>query len=504
MLPEAPDSVTFSFDEPVTLPSGGVQMFDSAGDLVEGEAVSRDKVITTDLPATLADGTYVVVWRAISADGHPIAGSLTFSIGVPSPVVAPPKLPEVDTGGVRTVLSITQGIGYVGLLVAVGLVLFVSWTLRGVRVDPRVREHLLRVAWAASGLAVLAAGFAIPLSGAYQQGLGLAQLGEAEVVDLALVGDDLLVFGLQAGGLLLALSSLQHPRVAAVGAGAAGLSPVLVGHSRAIEPVWLLISTDVLHLSAGAVWLGGLLGLALTLGALSGRAHDAALVLSRFSAQAATALGLLAVTGTLMATQILGGWSPLFDTDYGRLVMIKVAIALVVASVAGFNRFLVLPGVREGMGHGQSRTAALRVRQTVRAEAGLLVVLLGVTGFLVNQSPREIAPVRTPVDSRVSVGLLPEAKVLATLAPGLRGPNTLTIQVQDEAGEPLDSFAEPSISIRAADDSVDLGPQAVVPAAAGTYTSEIVLPTPGTWLVQVSLRTSEFDNPVTTVEITVR
>ena len=351
---------------------------------------------------------------------------------------------------------------------------------------------------------MLASAFTIPLSGAYQQGLGLAQLGEADAVDLALVGDDLLVFGLHVAGLLVALTLLARPRIAIAGAAVAGLSPILVGHTRAIEPVWLLITTDVLHLAAGAIWLGGLVGLTVTLGSLSGRERDAALVLSRFSTLAASALGLLAVTGTLMGAQILGGWSPLFDTTYGRLLLVKVSIAAIVAGLAGFNRFRLLPGVTTGVGHDGRRAAALRVRDAVRVEAALLVVLLGVTGFLVNQSPREVAPVREPVESRVSVGLLPEAKVLATLAPGLRGTNTLAIQVQDEAGEPLDSFAEPSISIRAADESVDLGSQAVVPAAAGTYTSKVVLPTPGLWLVQVSLRFSEFDNPVTTVEITVR
>lgn len=503
VLPDVPDVVTFTFDEPVSLPSNGVQVFDAAGEPVEARGTSRDEVITTDLPDALDDGSYVVVWRAISADGHPIAGSLTFSIGAPSPVVEAPRLPDVDPAGVRTVLSITQALGYVGLLVAVGLALFLIWTVRGVRIAATVRERLVRVAWSAAGLALLASACTIPLSGAYQQGLALTQLGEADAVDPALIGDDVVVFGLQAVGLILALSVLSRPRVATAGALVAGLSPVLVGHSRAIEPVWLLVTTDALHLAAGATWLGGLIGLTLTLGSLSGRERDAALVLSRVSAAAATALALLAITGTLMGAQILGGWSPLFETTYGRLLLVKVAIAALVAGIAGFNRFRLLPGVREG-GHSARRSAAMRVRRVVRVEAGMLVVLLGVTGFLTNQSPRAVESARAPVPSRVSVGLFPEAKVLATVSPGRRGPNTVTIQVQDDAGEPLDAFAEPSISIRSADDSVDLGPQAVTPAAAGTYTAEVVLPTAGTWVIQVSLRISEFDNPVTSVEITVR
>ncbi len=128
--------------------------------------------------------------------------------------------------------------------------------------------------------------------------------------------------------------------------------------------------------------------------------------------------------------------------------------------------------------------------------------MLGLTGFLVNQSPREDpAAARRPVASRVSVGVVPDAKVLATIAPGRRGPNTVTVQVQDDAGEPLDGFAAPTLSVRGGD--VDLGAVPVVPVAAGTYQAEVVFPAAGTWELQVSLKESEFDNPVTTVEVEV-
>lgn len=402
----------------------------------------------------------------------------------------------------RIVLSVFQGLGYAGLLVATGLVLFLVWAARGVRLADAARRRLGVVLWSATGVALLAAAADIPLSGAYQQGLGLTQLGESAAVDPTIVGDHLLVFLVQLTGLAIALSNLDRPRVAVLGAAAAAVSPAAVGHTRATEPVWLLVTTDALHLAAGAVWLGGLVGLALTLQALSGREKDAALVLSRFSVVAAGLLGLLAVTGTLQGWRILGGWAPLFDTTYGRLLLVKVAIAAVVALVAGWNRWRLLPAATAGLGHSNRRGAALRVRDAVRVEAVLLVVLLGVTGFLTNESPREDETTRAPVASRVEVGVLAEddgTKVLATMAPRTRGPNTIVVQVQDQAGEPLDGFTEPTVSVTSADGSVDLGLQAVVPTAAGTYSVETVIPAPGSWVVQVSLRASEFDNPVTTV-----
>ena len=523
VLDATPDVVTFTFDEAVSLPASAVQVFDATGEPVESESAARDKLVTTDLPEELADGSYVVVWRAISADGHPIAGSLTFAIGAPSAEVA---APQVETGGedagVSRALSVAQGLSYVGLLLAAGLVLFLAWVVVGARLEDAVRGRLVRLAWVATGAALLGGVATIPLSGAYQQGLGLSQLGESSAVDLTLVGDQVMIVAIQAVGLVVALVLLAPPRAMprlAIGcAAAAALSPALVGHSRAIDPTWLIVTTDVLHLAAGATWLGGLVGLAFTLRALSGRERDAALVLSRFSAVAATSLGLLAVTGVLMGWRILDGWSPLVETTYGRLLLVKVAIAAVVAAAAGWNRWRLLPGATgtgadgRGAGHTQRRGAVLRVRGAVRVEAVLLVGLLGVTGFLTNQSPRaEAAADRAPQASRVQVGVLTDdpapgsgAKVLATMDPQTSGPTTVTVQVQDQSGEPVDGFTAPTVSLATQDGSVDLGQQPVVPTAAGTYVVETVLPTPGTWEVQVSLRASEFDNPVTTVEFEVK
>ena len=373
--------------------------------------------------------------------------------------------------------------------------------MRGLRLGETAEDRLAKVRWSGFGLLVVAGAFAIPVNGAYQQGLGLSGLGEQDAVSLTLVGDDLVVLGLQVVGLLVALTA----RRAVVVTGAAAVAVVaaaVVGHTRAYEPVPLLVVTDMLHLAAGTAWLGGLVGLALALRGLSGRGRDAALALSRFSTLAATVLALLVATGSLMTWRILGSWGGFVDTTYGRLLLVKIGVVAVVALLAAWNRFRLLPRVSGGIGHDAVRSGALAVRNAVRIEAVLIVGVLGLTGFLVNQSPNEDpAASRRPVPSRVSVGVVPDAKVLATLAPGRRGPNTVTVQVQDETGEPLDGFAAPTLAVRS--DDVDLGAVPVVPVAAGTYQAQVVFPAPGTWELQVSLKESEFENPVTTVEVEV-
>ena len=96
VVPEAPDVVTFTFNEPVSLAGDSIQAYDAAGEPVDVDASARDEVVTADLADDLADGTYVVAWRVVSSDGHPIAGSLTFHVGAPSETVVPPRDAPAD------------------------------------------------------------------------------------------------------------------------------------------------------------------------------------------------------------------------------------------------------------------------------------------------------------------------------------------------------------------------------------------------------------------------
>ena len=69
----------------------------------------------------------------------------------------------------------------------------------------------------------------------------------------------------------------------------------------------------------------------------------------------------------------------------------------------------------------------------------------------------------------------------------------MTVQIQDQAGDPVDTFAAPEISV--ASDDVDLGVVPAVPVGAGTYSAEVTVPAPGEWRVQVSLRATRVRQP---------
>jgi len=502
VLPESPGKARLTFDETVSVPAGGVQLFDADGDVVSSEASVRDAVLNVDLPETLADGSYVVSWRVVSADGHPVAGALTFSVGQPSAVVKPPSSPnETSSSSVRGALSAVQGACYLGLFLGAGLMVFAAWLLPPLPRLDVLRRRLARVAQASAAVAVLAGLLQLPLSGAYQQGLDLVDVLSAAAWSGAW-GRELLALLLLAGGLGPAVALLgDRPLsgagrvVVTVGTAVALVSPSLVGHSRAFPPQVLVILTDALHLAVGAVWLGGLVGLAMSLPALAGRARAAAETLGRFSSFAAALLAVLVAAGAVLAWRIVGSWEDLFSTNYGRLLIVKVIIAALAIGIAAWNRYALLPRILAATGNTERREAATEIRRTVSAEASVLVAVLLVTGFLVNQSPRTAPPVIEANRTGVVTGQLGEdLRVLATLSPRARGKNSLTIQLQDLSGEPVEQPRPPTV--RVSSDAVDLGDVQLAPSDAGTFSGETVIPTGGTWRVQVSLRLDEFENPV--------
>lgn len=505
----APDTVTLTFNEPVRLTSQEIAVYDAAGDQVEATSRASGTEVTVGLTsaADLADGTYVVSWNVLSGDGHPISGALTFSVGAPSASVTATPEPQSSSTAVTVVRDAVTVLTYVGLLLAAGLALFLALVLPRAWPGTETRARLRRLLTYAAGAGAAGIVLQVPVAAVYGQGLELADVVSA--FDPGLVVNELVSAALVLVGLGVAVGSASEAppdrtrgRLLAAGAVLALAGPSVVGHTRAFDPSALLVAADVLHLVAGATWLGGLVGLVVSLPALAGREVLAATTLARFSTLAGGLLLAVAATGTFLAWRVVGSWSGLVETRYGWLLLAKVAIALLVAGLGGWNRWRTLPAVTRAVGFGHRERAAAAVTRTVRVEAVLLAALLGVTGVLVNQSPRPEPVTAASGTTGVGAATAGDLRVLAVLDPRRTGSNTLLVQVQDADGEPYDPPANPVVSLRT--EGLDLGTVVVTPIAAGTYRGEVVLPRAGEWEVQVGIALSRFDNPVTTLTLSVR
>src|SRR5262249_41832495 len=83
ILASAPKAVELRFKEAVT--PGAIRRIDGAGRARDEARVSASgETISVAMPADLPQGTAVVSYRVISQDGHPVAGSVIFSVGAPT------------------------------------------------------------------------------------------------------------------------------------------------------------------------------------------------------------------------------------------------------------------------------------------------------------------------------------------------------------------------------------------------------------------------------------
>ena len=152
------------------------------------------------------------------------------------------------------------------------------------------------------------------------------------------------------------------------------------------------IASDILHLLTAAAWVGALVPLALLLGASLTCADAPSLALAREAVERFSTLGIISVSG-LLVTGIINSWailgSPaaLVDTDYGRLLLFKVALFLAMLSLAAVNRFRLTPILQQKLNASAATDAMRHLRAHTILEAALGLLVVAVVGLLGTLSP---------------------------------------------------------------------------------------------------------------------
>ena len=183
-LKSAPASVSITFDEPVSI--SYFHVIDPSGDRVEAGTPTHPggdgTKIAVNLRPGLGDGTYVESWRVISADSHPVAGTVRFVVGN-----GPLAASTVDVSTVNRLTSVVfdavRWVSYAGLALLGGV-----WLLLTVWPAGRVERRARRLVWL--GWAALTAGTAAELlvQGPYAAGQGLGGLFNASSLNTTLHG----------------------------------------------------------------------------------------------------------------------------------------------------------------------------------------------------------------------------------------------------------------------------------------------------------------------------
>ena len=179
---------------------------------------------------------------------------------------------------------------------------------------------------------------------------------------------------------------VESSPVAMAGAAALVASIAFIGHTASTEPRWLVVASAVVHVIAGSLWVAGVAMLAATLWRRHRRGVEleAALLATRFSVAAVGAVAVVAVTGLALGIAILGDLGALFSTEFGRVLIVKVALVGVLVGLGAYNQRVLIPSLeRPGR---RSRSAAHRLRRVVTAEVVTFLAAIAATAALVGSS----------------------------------------------------------------------------------------------------------------------
>ena len=471
----APKAVELRFNEPVS--PAVVTLIDAAGKTRGDVAVSaEDKIVTVRLPQDLPRGTQVISYRIISADGHPVGGSLLFSIGAASTAAALPK-----SGNTVAVLIWLTRVGvYLGLFVGVGGVFFAAWIGQG-NGGGRIMIGALKIGLASAVVSVGLQGLDVldlPLSAitapaTWTTGFNTS-LGPALLIAIVSMAIAWLAWRSPTMTISWVLTS-----VAMLGVGVALAAS---GHAAAASPQWLTRPSLVLHGICVAYWAGALAPLAV----MARRRNDTLpRVLNRFSGVAVPAVGLLALSGLVLAVIQLEHVSALVETRYGIVLLAKLALVVLLLMLAALNRFYLTPFVVADHGNTDSLRASITLECLL-----MLAIFAAVSTWRFTPPPRALDAV---IEAPLAVHIHTDSAMFQVLvSPGAVGGNGFVLQLMNGDGSALSAkeatliLSLPERGIEPIERQAALGPDGY------WHVGGVPLPYPGHWHMRIEALVTDF------------
>jgi copper transport protein len=432
-LAQSPTEVVITFGEQPDPALSTIKVLDTSGQTRAGgrpQPVPGQPVVLRISVPKLPNGVYTVTWQTVSkVDGHLAGGAYAFGVGVSPAGAAVPKT------SVRTPRPSGLAVGsrWIYLSGLIGLLGFAFTELVIRPGDPAWRRlgRGLAAAWLAAAVGAVAITQAqrttahVPLAQVLSSSLGHS---------LKVRGVPLLVCGVFVLVALLAGQRFRRVAVAVLGASAlaAMLADVTTSHAAAAHGwEWFRVGSQWVHVGAVGIWIGGLAGLLVCLGAVS--ADQRSVIARRFSFVAGVAILVVLLTGTLRAVDEIATWHELFHTGFGQVVLIKVTLLGVLAVLGAVNRYRNVPAAKHN---------PRGLRRVGTVELAVVTVVLLATAVLQNLAPaRSAAAPAAPTLRPIAIDAHDFATTIRlhlTVTPGTAGFDQFRLQVANyDTGQPV-------------------------------------------------------------------
>jgi copper transport protein len=495
-----PKQVRLRYSEPVEPRFAIVSVTNAAGDTQTAGSPRRSPTDADTLIVPLkrlGEGWYLVYWRVISVDGHPVRGAFTFAVGPNAGPAAQFAIPSISETAATPRLVTARWVAFLSMMAAIGL--FVLRIAIARPVVARVAGTRLRHVSIAFGTACLVALVAIPvyflLATAEFALRSFWNFGALfPLVRVSAFGrgwlDLELIFALFAVAATIAiwLDRPERPQrsVAALlalagalgAAGAALLVPGTVGHAGQTSPRGLSLAFDWFHLVAGSVWVGGLIGLVVLAASLPATRRVAGLVVSvpRFSNTAFVSVLVLVGAGIGSAVLQLPTFASLWQTSYGKALLVKIALLGAALLLAAVNLLRTVPRFKASTRRPELGSSAASLLRRLIAGESLLVSGAVLAAAVLSSLPPPSKALASVGGAKAHVGPGPVSKVVnengyrlaIRVAPNRAAvPNSFQVEIS-RGGKPVRN-ADVTVDFAMLD--MEMGEQAyhLAETAPGTY-----------------------------------
>jgi len=460
VLDAPPPNVQLTYDEAVEPRFAIISVTNAAGRQETTGPVTRSPAnpdtLVVPLRPHLLEGWYLIYWRAISVDGHPVQGAFTYAVG-PNPGPAPEfPVPSIAGSATSLRLLIARWVMFLSVMSAIGLFVF-----RVLIVRPAFRRAPGTSVTAVSRAFVIASVVGLVAIPVYLDIATAIDSLRSEFDVTALVPlfrvtsfgrgyvDMMACFALFCLAAWTALwldrpdrarrsiAEIVSTTGALLAAGAVLLLPGSAGHAAQTSPRGISVALDWVHLSTGSLWLGGLIGLIvlwLTVPA-SVRVSSLSVVVPRFSNVAFVSVLLLLGTGTWATVNHMPALDALWLTGYGVAILVKIGLLLTAMALAAGNLLRSKPRLQAAARRPElGEPAARLLRRLISGEAALLAAAVFAAAVLSSLAPPPPA-------------FALQNSALATVGPGRvaetvgRAGYTLQVLVSPNKAAAPDSFA---------------------------------------------------------------
>jgi copper transport protein len=407
-----PTQVSLTFDEAVEPRFAIISVTDAGGHQVTSGSPRRSPTDPDTLVVPLkkiAEGWYLVYWRVISVDGHPVRGAFLFRVG-PNPGPQPQfPIPSIAESAATPNLVTARAITFLSVMCAIGLFVFriaiarplirrvEGTSLRGVSIAFGIAA-VIGLVFTPVYLDIATAQFA--LRSAFDVGTLVPLMHDSAFgrgyLDLELC---FALFVLAAGTAIWVDRPTRTQRsvaelLATAGAIAAAATVLIVpgaaGHAAQTAPRGLSLAFDWLHLASGSVWVGGLVGILVLWSHLPAarRVSGLSVAIPRFSNTALVAVTCLLGTGIGATVIHMPTLAALWQTSYGQAILVKAGLLAAAMMLAAVNLVRTKPrlvAARQRVELGAA--AATSLRRLVGGEAVLVWAAVVTAAVLSSLAP---------------------------------------------------------------------------------------------------------------------